>query len=132
MKTHIITTRQKQIKIFSFFCFIMLFATTIHKTQAQNNGSTKRTVSGIVKTLDGPLPYASVVLKGSVIGITTNDDGTFTFPKKLKDNDVLVVSSLAYDSYEITIGSDTTFVQPFLEGSPIVIVGSLRAKNGKN
>ena len=90
---------------------------------------TDRTVTGVVRSLDGPLLGATIVLKGTTIGVMSNDDGAFTFPKKLTENDVLVVSYLGYKSREVTIQQTTSFIEPFLEDIPIVIKGSLRTIN---
>ena len=105
MKTPRISIRPRHLKIIGSFSLLMVFAFMTSGLHAQN---TERTVSGIVTTYDGPLPYASVVLKGSMTTVTTDDDGAFTFPKKLKEHDVLIITSMAYDSYEVTIDSDTT------------------------
>jgi len=90
---------------------------------AQNK---ERTVTGVVSSLDGPLLGAYVVLKGTTIGVTSNEDGSFTFPRKLKENDVLVVSYLGYKNSEVTITRNTSFIEPFLEDIAVVIVGALR------
>ncbi len=50
-----------------------------------------------------PLPGASVVIKGTNKGTTTDADGHFTLPTK--PGDVLVISSLGTVAQEITVGS---------------------------
>nr|MBA2329938.1 TonB-dependent receptor [Flavisolibacter sp.] len=53
-----------------------------------------------------PLPGASISIKGSRVGATTNAEGEFTLnlPNSAR---VLVVSSVGYSSREITIGTST-------------------------
>ena len=90
--------------------------------------STERTVTGIVKSLDGPVPFATIMLKGTTIGISADEQGAFTFPKRLQENDVLIASSLGYKDGEVIIKKDTQTVTPFLEDIPLIIVASLRTK----
>jgi len=55
----------------------------------------------------GPIPNASVMIKGSNTGATTNSEGAFsiTVPASAK---VLVISSIGLSSAEINIGNKTT------------------------
>ncbi len=48
-----------------------------------------------------PIPYASVYIKGSSIGTTTNDDGVFLFhiPSAIQ-NDTLIISVIGYDYFK--------------------------------
>jgi len=69
---------------------------------------------------------ATVVLKGTTVAIPTNANGEFVFPRPLKEKDVLVVSYLGYENVEVTIGAETTYVEPIFKDNPIVIYGALR------
>ena len=93
---------------------------------ASNSYAQERTVSGQVSTLDGPLMGAAVVLKGTAIGVATDYEGKFVFPKTLNEDDVLVFSFLGYETYEQTIGPETSYIRPFLEDMAVVIVGAAR------
>lgn len=55
----------------------------------------------------GPIPNASVMIKGSNTGATTNSEGAFsiTVPASAK---VLVISSIGLSSAEVTIGNKTS------------------------
>ncbi|MDX1463599.1 MAG: carboxypeptidase-like regulatory domain-containing protein, partial [Marinirhabdus sp.] len=77
---------------------------------------------------DGPLLGATVVLKGTTIGVNTDENGRFTFPKKLKENDVLLVTFLGYKNSEIIIEDDTTYVEPYLKDNPVIIRTAFRTK----
>lgn len=91
----------------------------------QNN---ERTVTGVVSSIDGPVQGASVILKGSNTGTFSNENGEFTFPQALQEEDVLLVSGLGYETTEIQITGDINFIQPVLEYVEIVIVAALRTK----
>ena len=89
MKTQFTSTKQQVVKTFGFFALFMIFCLCANTTYAQSN---ERTVTGVVNSIDGPLFSATVVLKGTAIGTFSNENGEFTFPQELKENDVLVVS----------------------------------------
>jgi TonB-linked SusC/RagA family outer membrane protein len=67
-----------------------------------------RTVSGTVKGSDGtPLPGATVIVKGSANGATTDGDGKFNIA--VPDNSsILVVSFIGYLAQEIELGNQST------------------------
>ena len=123
MKTQCIPMNQKSEKVLSLFGLIMMICLLASPMYAQTND---RTVTGVVSSLDGPLLGATIVLKGTTIAVATNETGAFTFPKKLQENDILVVSYLGYKNKEVTIDRTTTFIEPFLEDIPVVIYGALR------
>lgn len=60
-------------------------------------------IKGTVTDETGPLPHANVFLQGTNIGTTTNFDGYFEFPKKVKKGDVLVVSFIGMEEKKIVI-----------------------------
>ncbi|MDC7995665.1 carboxypeptidase-like regulatory domain-containing protein [Altibacter sp. HG106] len=109
----------------------MLTLMTFLITSEMTAQDQKRTVTGIVKSTDGPVFGATVVLKGTAIGVATDDKGAFTFPEKLSDNDVLVVSFLGYQTAEVRISEETTFVTPFLADDPVIIKTALRTRSSK-
>ncbi|MGN6601276.1 MAG: SusC/RagA family TonB-linked outer membrane protein [Ginsengibacter sp.] len=64
-------------------------------------------VTGVVKDENNlPAPKASVVVKGSNIGTTTSDDGTFALDVPGK-NSVLSISFLGYQPQEVPVGNRT-------------------------
>ncbi len=127
MKTQTITTQQNVFKSVGTIALIMVFWLFANPIIAQ---STERTVTGVVTSNDGPLFGASIVLKGTTVGVNSNEDGSFDFPKKLRENDILVVSYLGYKNREIKIDNATTYVEPFLDDIPVIIECALRTKNG--
>jgi hypothetical protein len=69
-----------------------------------NQNQANITVKGTVYDNDGlPLPSANVVLQGTTVGVTTDFDGQFTFPEKLKEGDILVFSYVGYESKKMVI-----------------------------
>ncbi|NER13399.1 TonB-dependent receptor [Leptobacterium flavescens] len=88
----------------------------------------QNTVSGKVLDENGaPLAGASVVLKGTTTGTTTDFDGNFTI--EAPRGAVLVISYIGYETKEVTINSDTLRIQlnAGVELSEVVIVGSRNA-----
>lgn len=127
MKTPSISNPQQLFRTLSALCVICLLAITT----TMNAQTDERTITGVVTSLDGPVEYATVMLKGTTVGVSTDAKGKFTFPKQLKKDDVLLVSFLGYQDDEITIAGDTTFVKPFLKDVPLIIIASLRTTPAK-
>jgi hypothetical protein len=123
MKTQSTSTRKQVLRTLGFFTLCMILCLSANTLYAQDSD---RTVTGVVTSLDGPVLGASIVLKGTAIGVESNDQGEFRFPEKLAANDVLVISYLGYKTNEVTINENTTFIKPFLEDISIVIVAALR------
>jgi TonB-dependent SusC/RagA subfamily outer membrane receptor len=61
----------------------------------------QRTLSGTVSSNDGPLPGATVIIKDSNRGTTTDFDGKFTI--EASSDDVLVVSFVGYATQEVAV-----------------------------
>lgn len=70
-----------------------------------------RTVTGVVKGDNGkPVADASVVVKGTTIGTTTDTKGIFTLKSVPASATTLVVSSTNFESTEVAIGSGAVSV----------------------
>lgn len=67
----------------------------------------KQAITGLVTSAeDGtPLPFASVVIKGTTIGTSTDFDGKFSL--EASSEDVLVFSLIGFTSQEILVGDKT-------------------------
>ena len=121
MKTQTISIHQKPFRAaVSLFLFVLISLITV----TANAQSTERTLTGIVKTFAGPIPDVTVILKGTSTFTMTDEKGAFTFPKQLKENDVLIISTLAYKDLEVVINGNTSFIEPELEGTEIVVVAA--------
>jgi hypothetical protein len=118
----------RQITIVGLFLMAMA---SFNLSFAQDNSSSSavvqqgKTISGIVDSEEGPIYGANVLLKGSKIGTTTQKDGTFTFPKPLNVNDILVFSYLGYETQEIKILDSTSFMKVILTADFIEITGAI-------
>lgn len=66
----------------------------------------ERKVSGKVMASDGPVPGATVLLKGSNVGTSADGNGAFTISVK-GANPVLVISAIGYKSQEIPVGNQS-------------------------
>lgn len=137
------TARFKYLRIISLAFFSMI---SLHIIQAQENKpkteifqstteatnnqvktvlNQDRLLTGIISDETGPLPGANILLKGTSIGTATNFDGEFTFPKALKEGDVLVVSFIGYETKNITVKKNQTALNVFMEGGSCVLMGEV-------
>ena len=67
-----------------------------------------RTVSGLITDAGNlPLPYASVVIKGTTKGTTTDANGNFKIDAQ--NGDVLVISAVGLKSQEIKVGESNNY-----------------------
>lgn len=82
------------------------------------------TVTGKVTDEKGPLSGVNVILKGSKVGVITDINGMYTFPKSLTSGDVLVFSFLGYDKQEVKIDSKTTMVNILMSDNYIEMMGA--------
>ncbi|MBK0369374.1 SusC/RagA family TonB-linked outer membrane protein [Flavobacterium agrisoli] len=92
---------------------------------AHINGQTT-TVSGIVSDKNGPLPGATILLKGSSISTMTDFDGSFSLAN-VPANGVLSFSFVGYKTENINVAGQTSFQIILKEDSQalneVVVVG---------
>ena len=83
-------------------------------------------VSGTISDSNGPLPGASVAVKGTTNGAQTDLDGKFTI-KNVGSNAVLVFSYIGLKSQEINVAGKTTVKVVLKEDSAelkeVVVIG---------
>ena len=87
---------KNQKTFFSFFLTICIVGLSF----AQSGN-----VSGTVSDADGPLPGATVVVKGTNTGVTTDFDGNFSI--QAAGDDTLVVSYVGFQSQEVAVANQT-------------------------
>lgn len=100
------------------------------KLQAQKVLTTvkvQRTISGTVTDEGGqPLPGASVIIKGTTTGTTTNFDGLYKIDADT--GDVLIISYIGYTNTEVTVGAvdtiDVKLESSGLELQEVSLIGS--------
>jgi len=108
---------------------LLIFMFGILHVQAQD-----KTVTGTVfDETGGPLPGASITIKGTSKGVSTDFDGLFSITAK--NADVLVVSFMGYASKEITVGDKTSFnitLQPDVSSLDEIVLVSFGAQKKKS
>ncbi|WP_426431464.1 carboxypeptidase-like regulatory domain-containing protein [Winogradskyella sp. HB-48] len=125
MQTQTLTLR-KTYKTFGFVVVLMMALFTFNSSFGQTTEATQeRTIKGIVSNEDGPLPGANITLDGTRVGAVTDDEGKFTFPKKLKTGDVLVFSYLGYETQKVSITVKTSFITLELTPDMVEMIGAI-------
>lgn len=110
-----------------FFTMLMVSATVTYAQQRQ--------VTGKVTGADGlPIPYATIQIKGTSTGTTSDQDGNFSLDVK-NNNVVLVIRSVGYVSESVTVGSSTNLSISLTsddQNLQEVVVTALNVKRNKN
>ena len=76
----------------------------------------QRTITGIVTGPDSkPVVGASVVVKGTTLGTTTNDQGAFSIAVPA-NRDILIITYVEYEVNEVTITGNTVNTSSFKIG----------------
>jgi iron complex outermembrane receptor protein len=91
----------KSIKLYLLLTSIFSFGITFSQT-----------ISGTVSDSQGPLPGATVVIKGSTSGVSADFDGNYSIDAN--QGDVLVFSFVGYTPQEVTVGNQN-IIDVFLE-----------------
>ena len=127
MKTQLTFTPKKALRTFTYATILLIVAMAFNPIygQTQKETAKERTIKGVISNDDGPLESASIILKGTKIGVVSNNKGEFTFPQLLKTGDVLLISYLGYETVEIKIKDNTSFIRLMLSEDLIEFVGAL-------
>ena len=94
-----------------FICFALMTSfcliapATALRSYAQEGGGS--TLEGLIKDDSGPLLGATMIVKNTTRGTTTDMDGKFRL-EGLQPGDVLQVTYVGYDPYEVTYTGQTT------------------------
>ena len=73
-----------------------------------------QSISGNVSSEDGPLPGATIVVKGTENGTSTDFDGNFTIDAS--NGDVLIVSFIGFETQEVAISASDIMDVTLSEG----------------
>ena len=106
---------------------MLFFALVVQLAIAQTN-----TISGTVFDDTGtPLPGASVIIKGTSTGTSTDFDGKFSL--EASTGDVIVVSFMGFNNEEITITEESTYIVNLTSGESLdeVVVTAMGIKREK-
>ena len=142
MKTLVLTQKQA-FKTFSFIGMLLLTMFAVNPVYAQTTTTTEtanneRTIKGVISNEEGPLKDVNITQEGTRNGTVTNANGEFTFPVKLKTGDVLTISYIGYETQQVKIKDDTTFLKVVLTEDLIEMIGALdsgkpyKSKRNKN
>ncbi|WP_400076476.1 carboxypeptidase-like regulatory domain-containing protein [Winogradskyella sp. R77965] len=132
MKTQLTLTQKSGFKTLSFTTIMMLMLLVFNPVNGQTKTTTsteavtnERTIKGLVSDETQPLEGVNVIKKGTKIGTVTNEKGEFTFPSKLNTGDILLFSYLGYETQEIEIKDNTTFITLKLTADLVEMIGTL-------
>ena len=84
----------------------------------------QQTITGTVSAEDGPLPGASVVVKGTTTGVSTDFDGNYSI--EAGADDTLLFSYIGYTVQEIVVGNQTqinVILEAGNELDEVVVIG---------
>jgi TonB-dependent SusC/RagA subfamily outer membrane receptor len=85
----------------------------------------QQTITGVVSDEEGPLPGATIIVKGTSNGVTSDFDGNYSI--KASEGDILVVSFVGFEDQEITMSSNQDVVNvslsPDNELEEVVVTG---------
>ena len=84
-----------------FLPIILLLFCSVQFSLAQ-----KKSIKGVVLDNAGPLPGASVIIKGTSIGVSTDFDGNYSLEAAI--GDILVFSYVGYAAKEVVVSNQTT------------------------
>lgn len=85
--------------------------------QAQNENSRQKRITGVVRDNTGePLPGASIIVKGTRTGTTTDISGKFTLPNVTGES-TLIISFVGMTTTEIKVGNQTNINVTLTDGS---------------
>ncbi|WP_299227352.1 carboxypeptidase-like regulatory domain-containing protein [uncultured Psychroserpens sp.] len=125
-KKLMITGLKRTLILISIFFMGALVSNNLY-AQAGASASKETTVKGMVSDDSGPILGANITLKGTKVGTSTDKDGAFIFPKALTPGDILVFSYLGYETQEVKIEENTTFINLVLTTDLIEIMGAVNA-----
>lgn len=115
--TNYLFLKHKQIKQLGLFFLVLLLCSGMNA---------QTTISGKVTDNVGPVPGASVILKGTTNGTSTDFDGNYTI-KNVPSDGILVFSYLGYKTKEVKINNskqiNVTLEQDLESLEEIVVIG---------
>lgn len=122
--TKFLLFKSEHIKQIGFLILLFLFCTGMHA---------QITVSGNVSDVDGPIPGANLILKGTNNGAATDFDGNFIISNVPSDG-VLVFSFIGYKTKEVLINNrkqiNVTLEPDAAALEEVVIIGYGTSKKG--
>lgn len=125
-KTKKLLIKNKLLPTLSFFLFFLILASV---AQAQ-----AKTIRGVISDKDGkPLTGVTVAVRGTTVATATDAGGAFTI--EASPSDVLVFSSVTYETMEVKVGDKTNITlslsEKVSEMEEVIMIGygSVRKKD---
>lgn len=132
MKTQTTHPQKRTFRTLGMLMTFMLASLAFNPMQAQTKkinssdvAQQGRIIKGVITNEDGPLESASIILKGTNIGTTTDANGEFTFPKPLNTGDVLLVTYLGFEPQELKIKNNSDVIKLQLTEDLVEFIGAL-------
>ena len=121
------------LKAISVLCLLFISTATLQAQETKATTAKKDIlVKGNVSDETGPLLGVNILLQGTSIGTSTDIDGNFEFPKRLKKGDVLVFSSIGFRPQKIVIDSEESVsnikLKIDMQLDEVVIIGKAASK----
>lgn len=91
-------------RFYSTFQYILLGAFVL--LCSMNVSAQSRRITGTVSSNTDPVPGATVVIKGTTTGTTTDANGAFSLAIR-GANDVITISAIGYKSLDVPVGAQT-------------------------
>ena len=108
--------------------FTLLLAFSMQFSFAQ-----EKTITGVVSDASGPLPGASVVVKGTTRGTQTDFDGKYSISASA--GETLVITFVGYTDFTAVVGASSTVNATLVQGvqiGEVVVVGAMGIKRIQN
>ena len=112
------------IGLIGFFIIVLLVSNPIHAQTDMASTNQDITVEGVVYDELGKPLEANITLKGTKVGTFASEDGTFTFPKELKQNNILIFTHLGFNTIEIKIDKSSTFLEVNMSSDVVEMLGA--------
>jgi hypothetical protein len=135
------TKKSKKISLLTgigLACLTLFSFTTLQAQQSTSNNTQTASVQdtfvvkGNVSDENGPLPGANIILKGSRVGTSSDFNGNFEFPQKLKKGDILIFSFVGLETQLVTIENQNSVANITLKLDStieeIIVVGKVATK----
>ena len=123
MKTFALSSK-KVISKFGFVAIFLIAFCSFSPSFGQEAAQNERTIKGVISDEKGPIDGATIILKNTKIGTSSNTKGEFTFPKPLKSGDILLITYLGYKNQELKIDDKTSLYEIMLTEDVIEFTGA--------
>lgn len=119
------STKRARVWLLSAILVVCANVAGIPHASAQAKQTTPPLTGRVLNTADAPVVGATVIVKGTTIGASTDSNGNFTIAAP--GNATLVISSLGYNAQEVAVANRTSLrivlQEDVLEMDDVVVVG---------